>query len=236
MAGASSTDSALKRARPALNMTLEEAADALNAITGGATDASLMSAWESGRRRMGKRNRAGLCHLYAERPEVLLVHQDGAATSVLERNGMAVVVKVLAGPQLSRSPPDTPLHLLARPTAPRGSTAVSYSVAKVRRAWCSVAGRRARPRGRWRLSRPSARCPYGTTGVVRSSIGQLRAGEAAVGGYADFADLARDGLRGLLPGRTTPDGSARAAANMCWSNSPKRGGESTTRSNRSFSG
>ncbi|WFB11395.1 hypothetical protein LRS74_33480 [Streptomyces sp. LX-29] len=45
MAAASSTDSALKRARLALNMTLEEAADALNAITGGATDASLMSAW-----------------------------------------------------------------------------------------------------------------------------------------------------------------------------------------------
>ncbi|MFE0762459.1 hypothetical protein [Streptomyces smyrnaeus] len=47
---------------------------------------------------------------------------------------------------------------------------------------------------------------------MRSSIGQLRAGEAAVGGYVDFADLARDGLRGLLPGTTTPDESAEAAA------------------------
>lgn len=74
MAAASSTDSALKRARLALNMTLEEAADALNAITGGATDASLMSAWESGRRRTGKRNRAGLCQLDRERPEVLFAH------------------------------------------------------------------------------------------------------------------------------------------------------------------
>ncbi|WP_328392333.1 helix-turn-helix domain-containing protein [Streptomyces sp. NBC_00390] len=88
-------DSTLKRARLARNMTLEEAADALNVITGGATDASLMSAWESARRRTGKRNRAGLCQLYRERPEVLFAHQDGAATSVLETSGTAVVVKVL---------------------------------------------------------------------------------------------------------------------------------------------
>ncbi|MEU9123630.1 helix-turn-helix transcriptional regulator [Streptomyces sp. NPDC048506] len=85
----------LKRARLALNMTLEEAAHALNAITGGATGPSLMSAWESGRRRTGKRNRSGLCRLYRERPEVLFVHQEGAATSVLETSGSAVVVKVL---------------------------------------------------------------------------------------------------------------------------------------------
>ncbi|WP_251019585.1 hypothetical protein [Streptomyces sp. ISL-11] len=76
-------------------MTLEEAADALNSITGGAADASLVSAWESGRRRTGKRNRAGLCEFYRERPEVLFAHQDGAATSVLETSGTAVVVKVL---------------------------------------------------------------------------------------------------------------------------------------------
>ncbi|MGW6454682.1 XRE family transcriptional regulator [Streptomyces sp. NPDC055078] len=89
-------DSALKRARFALNMTLEEAADELNVLTGGAADASLMSAWESGRRRTGKRNRAGLCRLYRERPEVLFAHQDGtAATSVLETSGTAVVVEVL---------------------------------------------------------------------------------------------------------------------------------------------
>ncbi|WBB58653.1 XRE family transcriptional regulator [Streptomyces sp. WMMC500] len=93
---ANGADSALRRARVARNMTLEEAADALNAITGGASDASLMSAWESGRRRTGKRNRAGLCQLYRERPEVLFAHQDGAeATSVLESSGTAVVVKVL---------------------------------------------------------------------------------------------------------------------------------------------
>lgn len=76
-------------------MTLEQAADALNAITGGAADASLFSAWESGRRRTGKRNRAGLCTLYRERPEVLFAHQDGAATSVLEASGTSVVVEVL---------------------------------------------------------------------------------------------------------------------------------------------
>ncbi|MGG7569765.1 XRE family transcriptional regulator [Streptomyces sirii] len=91
----SSTDSALRRARVARNKTLEEAADGLNAITGGASDASLLSAWESGRRRTGKRNRAGLCQLYRERPEVLFAHQDGAATSVLESSGTAVVVNVL---------------------------------------------------------------------------------------------------------------------------------------------
>ncbi|MFI9311337.1 XRE family transcriptional regulator [Streptomyces triculaminicus] len=95
VAVAGGTDSALKRARIARNMTLEQAAEALNAITGGATDASLMSAWESGRRRTGKRNRAGLCALYRERPEVLFAHQDGAATSVLEASGTAVVVEVL---------------------------------------------------------------------------------------------------------------------------------------------
>ncbi|WP_330436255.1 hypothetical protein OIC43_42390 [Streptomyces sp. NBC_00825] len=75
-------------------MTLEEAADALNPITGGATDASPMSAWESGRRRTGKRHRAGMCRLHRERPEVLFAHQDGAATAVLETSGTAVVVKV----------------------------------------------------------------------------------------------------------------------------------------------
>ncbi|MFM9540140.1 helix-turn-helix domain-containing protein [Streptomyces turgidiscabies] len=95
VAAATGTDSTLKRARLALNMTLEEAADALNAITGGAADASLMSAWESGRRRTGKRNRAGLCQVYRERPEALFAHQDGAAASVLETSGTAVVVKVL---------------------------------------------------------------------------------------------------------------------------------------------
>ncbi|WP_229898596.1 XRE family transcriptional regulator [Streptomyces finlayi] len=76
-------------------MTLEEAADALNAITGLAADASLVSAWESGRKRTGKRNRAGLCTLYRERPEVLFAHQDGAATSALEVAGTTEVVKLL---------------------------------------------------------------------------------------------------------------------------------------------
>jgi transcriptional regulator with XRE-family HTH domain len=38
-------DWALRRARLARNMTQEEVADALNAITGLAADASLISAW-----------------------------------------------------------------------------------------------------------------------------------------------------------------------------------------------
>ncbi len=69
--------SALKLARLLRNLTLEEAAAALNAITGGATDASLLSAWESGRRRTGTRNRAGVCGLYREHSQVLFSHQDG---------------------------------------------------------------------------------------------------------------------------------------------------------------
>ncbi|MFK0120119.1 hypothetical protein [Streptomyces sp. NPDC090994] len=95
MATGSGADSLLKRARLARNLTLEEAAEALNAITGLAADASLVSAWESGRRRTGMRNRAGLCQLYGERPEALFVHQDGPAASVLETSGTAVVVEVL---------------------------------------------------------------------------------------------------------------------------------------------
>ncbi|GAA0418340.1 XRE family transcriptional regulator [Streptomyces luteireticuli] len=67
----------------------------MNAITGLAADASLLSAFESGRRRTGKRNRSGLCELYRKRPEVLFAHQDGAATSMLEVSGTAEVVKLL---------------------------------------------------------------------------------------------------------------------------------------------
>ena len=59
VAGLTSGESALRRARTARNLTLEEAADYLNEITGGATDASLLSAWETGRRRTGAKNRAG---------------------------------------------------------------------------------------------------------------------------------------------------------------------------------
>ncbi|MFJ5176040.1 XRE family transcriptional regulator [Streptomyces griseoviridis] len=76
-------------------MTLEETADALNAVTGGATDASLVSAWESGRRRTGKRNRAGLCQVYRERPEVLFAHQDGTTAGLLETAGSSVAAQVL---------------------------------------------------------------------------------------------------------------------------------------------
>lgn len=89
------TDSPLKRARRALNLTLEEVATRLNDITGGATDGSLVSAWESGRRRTGNRSRAALCTIFRERPEVLFAHQDGAAGSELEMSGTAEVVRLV---------------------------------------------------------------------------------------------------------------------------------------------
>lgn len=88
-------ESALRRARLARNLTLEEAADALNAITGGAADASVLSAWECGRRRTGKRNRAGLCQLYRERGEVLFAHQDEGAPTVLIGSPADAVTNVL---------------------------------------------------------------------------------------------------------------------------------------------
>ncbi|MEU7017238.1 XRE family transcriptional regulator [Streptomyces sp. NPDC046385] len=69
--------SALKRARLEKNLTLEEAVALLNAITGGTSDTSQLSAWESGRRRTGLRNRRGLCDLYDKPSDVLFAHQDG---------------------------------------------------------------------------------------------------------------------------------------------------------------
>ncbi|MFB6524858.1 XRE family transcriptional regulator [Streptomyces sp. NPDC056399] len=72
-----SGESELKRARLEKNLTLEEAAAELNAITGGTSDTSQLSAWESGRRRTGLRNRRGLVELYNKPNEVLFSHQDG---------------------------------------------------------------------------------------------------------------------------------------------------------------
>ncbi|MDH6130249.1 XRE family transcriptional regulator [Kitasatospora sp. GP82] len=88
-------DSALKRERTARNWTLDQAAANLNAITGGATDGSLMSAWESGRRRTGKSNRTALAQLYRQRSAVLFAHQDGTGESVLEQAGTGVVHRLL---------------------------------------------------------------------------------------------------------------------------------------------
>lgn len=94
--GAVGSNSGLRRARIAQNLMLEETAERLNRITGGAADASLVSAWESGRRRTGAKNRQRLSRLYRERPEVLFAHQDGRdAASALEATGTDVVVKVL---------------------------------------------------------------------------------------------------------------------------------------------
>lgn len=94
-AGTGGAGSALRQARLTRTLTLEEAAERLNAITGGATDASLLSAWESGRKRTGIRNRAGLCRLYDERSEVLFAHQD-RDSSVSAAAGTDVAARVLA--------------------------------------------------------------------------------------------------------------------------------------------
>jgi transcriptional regulator with XRE-family HTH domain len=96
VAGSTGPDSALKRARLARNLTLEQAAAQLNRMTGGSTDASALSAWESGRKRTGIGNRRALSQFYRERPEVLFAHQDGRdSASVLEAMGTDVVVRVL---------------------------------------------------------------------------------------------------------------------------------------------
>lgn len=79
MAGSIRPDSPLRRARLAKPLTLEQAAELLNRATGGSADASVLSAWESGRKRTGIKNRAALADLYGERVEVLFAHQDGSA-------------------------------------------------------------------------------------------------------------------------------------------------------------
>ncbi|MEU8540881.1 helix-turn-helix transcriptional regulator [Streptomyces sp. NPDC048717] len=88
-------ESELKRLRRLRGMTLEEAAKELNAATGGATDASLMSAWESGRRRTGRINRKALCEIHGKPANVLFAHQDGLEESALEQTGTAVVHRLI---------------------------------------------------------------------------------------------------------------------------------------------
>lgn len=88
--------SALKQVRLDLNFTLEEVCDQLNAITGGATTPTLLSAWESGRKRTGLRNRRGLCELYGKESRVLFAHQDGQeATTSLAEMGTANITQLL---------------------------------------------------------------------------------------------------------------------------------------------
>ncbi|MFE6782109.1 XRE family transcriptional regulator [Streptomyces sp. NPDC057680] len=90
-----SGESELKRARLEKNLTLEEAATELNAITGGTSDTSQLSAWESGRRRTGLRNRRGLVELYGKSSEVLFAHQDG-------QNGVAQALHQAQGTLITR--------------------------------------------------------------------------------------------------------------------------------------
>ncbi|MFJ5817199.1 helix-turn-helix transcriptional regulator [Streptomyces sp. NPDC093108] len=88
--------SALKQVRLDLNLTQEEACDRLNAITGGTTPPTLLSAWESGRKRTGLRNRRALCELYGEDSRALFAHQDGReATTSLAEMGTANVERLL---------------------------------------------------------------------------------------------------------------------------------------------
>lgn len=90
------TVSGLKRVRLELNLTQEEVCTRLNAITGGAATPTLLSAWESGRKRTGLRNRRGLCELYDEDTRSLFAHQDGLeATTSLARRGTANVERLL---------------------------------------------------------------------------------------------------------------------------------------------
>ncbi|MFI2258945.1 helix-turn-helix domain-containing protein [Streptomyces tubercidicus] len=88
--------SALRQARTAKALTQEEVCDQLNAITGGATTPTLLSAWESGRKRTGPRNRKALSKLYGIPAVVLFAHQDrDEATTTLEAAGTANVTRVL---------------------------------------------------------------------------------------------------------------------------------------------
>ncbi|MFF7816033.1 XRE family transcriptional regulator [Streptomyces sp. NPDC007945] len=75
-------------------MTLEEAVAALNRITGGTSDTSQLSAWESGRR-TGLRNRRGLVALYGKPSEMLFAHQDG-------QDGVARVLHQAPGTLVTR--------------------------------------------------------------------------------------------------------------------------------------
>ncbi|MER7952084.1 XRE family transcriptional regulator [Streptomyces sp. NPDC096079] len=88
-------ESELKRARLEKNLTLEEAVTELNAITGGTSDTSQLSAWESGRRRTGLRNRRGLVELYGKPSEILFAHQDG-------QNGVAQALHQAQGTLVTR--------------------------------------------------------------------------------------------------------------------------------------
>jgi transcriptional regulator with XRE-family HTH domain len=88
-----SGESELKRARLQKNLTLEEAVAQLNKITGGMSDTSQLSAWESGRRRTGLRNRRGLVELYGKPSEALFAHQDrqsGVAQALHQAQGTLV--------------------------------------------------------------------------------------------------------------------------------------------------
>lgn len=88
-----SGESELKRARLEKNLTLEEAVAQLNKITGGMSDTSQLSAWESGRRRTGLRNRRGLVELYGKPSVVLFAHQDrqsGVAQALHQAQGTLV--------------------------------------------------------------------------------------------------------------------------------------------------
>ncbi|WP_344585065.1 helix-turn-helix transcriptional regulator [Streptomyces lunalinharesii] len=86
----------LRRARVAQGLTQEQACDQLNRITGGGTSPTLLSAWETGRKRTGPRNRKALSKLYEIPIVVLFAHQDDdKATTPLEVAGTDNITKVI---------------------------------------------------------------------------------------------------------------------------------------------
>ncbi|MFD6153577.1 helix-turn-helix domain-containing protein [Streptomyces sp. NPDC060243] len=86
----------LRRARTAKGWTQEQVCARLNAITGGGTSPTLLSAWESGRKRTGLRNRAALSKLFEIPVVQLFAHQDRhEATTALEVAGTGAVTRVL---------------------------------------------------------------------------------------------------------------------------------------------
>ncbi|WP_374757737.1 helix-turn-helix domain-containing protein [Streptomyces sp. NEAU-H3] len=83
-------------ARTAKGWTQEQVCARLNAITGGGTSPTLLSAWESGRKRTGLRNRAALSKLFEIPVVQLFAHQDRhEATTALEVAGTGAVTRVL---------------------------------------------------------------------------------------------------------------------------------------------
>ncbi|MGK4909203.1 hypothetical protein ACSLP5_30070 [Streptomyces albus] len=70
--------------------------DRLYAITGGGTTPSLLSAWETGRERTGKRNRRALSQLFGIDAVTLFAHQDrDEAATAPDASGSGGVIQLI---------------------------------------------------------------------------------------------------------------------------------------------